>query len=168
MKRLAIGLVTLAFVLFAVVFLVGDTAKTANVQDTSEPSTAPTEVDAMTAATQELQTMLEVVSNSVPVSVWTPAQPTAELVKADYCVAPEDDIWQISWSGAIDGSRETFDGNLKNVLANSPYELTAAGPDEYAILGDSGFNAGVRWNEEAGTIDLEFASACFQDVQPTE
>lgn len=166
MKRVATGLATLAFVLFAVVFLVGDSAKVAN---EAETTVAPAvEVDPMAAATQELQTMLEVVSNSVPVSNWTPEQPVAELVKAGYCTAPQDDIWQISWSGAIDGTRESFDENLGNVLANSPYELSKVSADEYGIFGDSGFNAGVRWNEEAGTIDLEFASACFQDTAAAE
>lgn len=166
MKRLAIGLATLAFVLFAVVFLVGDSAKTS---DESAPTVeAVVEQDPMTTATQELQTMLEVVKNSVPVSTWTPEQPVAQLVKAGYCTAPQDDIWQISWSGAIDGTRETFDENLNNVFANSPYELSKVSADEYGIFGDSGFNAGARWNEEAGTVDLEFASACFQDTGATE
>lgn len=168
MKRVALGLATLAFVLFAVVFLVGDSAKITKEEVPSELIPAPVEVDPMTAATQELQTMLEVVSNSVPVSAWTPEQPVGQLEKAGYCEAPENDIWQISWSGTIDGDRQTFNENIENVFANSPYELTTAGPDEYAIFGESGFNAGVRWNEEAGTIDLELASACFQDIEPTE
>lgn len=166
MKRVATGLAAVALVLFAVVFLAGDSAKTPK---EPESTAAPAvEVDPMTAATQELQTMLEVMRNSVPVSNWTPEQPVAELVKAGYCAAPENDIWQISWSGAIDGTRETFDENLSNVFANSPYELSKVSADEYGIFGDSGFNAGARWNEEAGTIDLEFASACFQDTGATE
>lgn len=166
MKRVATGLAAVALVFFAVVFLAGDSAKTPK---ESESTGAPVaEVDPMAAATQELQTMLEVVSNSVPVSTWTPEQPVAELVKAGYCTAPQDDIWQISWSGAIDGTRETFDENLSNVFANSPYELSKVSDDEYGIFGDSGFNAEARWNEEAGTIDLEFASACFQDTASTE
>lgn len=166
MKRVATGLAAVALVLLAVVFLAGDSAKTPKA---AEPIAGPAvEVDPMTAATQELQTMLEVVSNAVPVSSWTPEQPVAELVKAGYCTPPQDDIWQISWSGAIDGTRENFDENLGNVLANSPYELSKVSADEYGIFGNSGFNAGVRWNEEAGTIDLEFASACFQDTAGIE
>jgi hypothetical protein len=168
MKRLAPALAALVLVLFAVFILSGDSAiVTPEKTESATPVVAQPEVDSMTAATQELQVMLEVVSNSVPVSTWEPEQPVAELIKADTCTAPEDDIWQISWAGAINGSRSDFDANLENVFANSDYDLRKLNANQYVILGESGFNAGVNWNEESGYIELEFASACFEDIEPT-
>lgn len=169
MKRAPVILGILVLVLFVTMILAGDSAKpTATQQTTVDDSVVQQQVlNPMDAATQELQLLLQVISSSVPVSTWEPEQPTAQLVKEATCVAPANDAWQVSWAGAIAGERSIFDENIQKAFAgNGDYEVRQINPEEYAILGKSGFNAGVRWNEAAGQVQLELESACFQDTQP--
>lgn len=172
MNRAIASFLSVAFTLLLIVLLAGDSSRpqedaveTAPIENALPTEPEATPADSMTVATEELQMMLEVVSNAVPVSSWTPEQPVAELLESASCEAPENDYWKITWQGAIAGEKAVLEANLENLFANSPYELSSVGTDEYRILGESGIDISLVWNEGAGVVDTEFDSACFEDIE---
>lgn len=168
MKRSVLALPAIALVVVAAVALTGDTAQREFKESTAvevvqeNPDFAAPMSD-FEAATSELQILLEVVSNSVPVSSWTPEQPTAQLLTKETCEAPANSYWLIERRGEIAAEKEVFDSNIQNVFASTDYAVRPMADFGYTIMGQSGSQVDVYWNEPENTIDLRFYSSCFED-----